>query len=131
VADVAVYEGHSAFLRWWPKALLLLAVLILVIGWTRSLQWAALFAFVAFLHGKLLPWRFTISVDGLRLTFPFGREIFIPKSATTVRLEQLGAVALVGSRRKMGYVLSDGVLYSPDKAPRLRRALSLCGYTVA
>jgi hypothetical protein len=129
VADVAVYEGHSAFLRWWPKALLLLALLILVVGWTRSLQWAALFAFVAFLHAKLLPWRFTIALDGLRLTFPFGREIFIPKAVTTVRLEHLGAVALVGSR-KMGYVLSDGVLYSPERAPRLRQALSLCGYTI-
>jgi len=27
VGDVATYEGHSGFLRWWPKALLLVGAI--------------------------------------------------------------------------------------------------------
>ena len=89
----ASYDGSSWFLRWWPKILLGLALWVLVIGWDHSIQWATFFVLCAWAHGRLLPWRFVVFDEGLLLVFPFGRRVFLPKVATTVRLESVGAVA--------------------------------------
>jgi hypothetical protein len=78
----------------------------------------------------MLPWRFAVFDEGLDLLFPFGRHVFLPKAATTVRLESVGAVAMTGQHRHRGYLLHDGVLYVPEQRMRLRRALSFYGYRV-
>lgn len=126
-----IYEGRSWFLRWWPKMMLAFAGWLFLAGWTRSIQWATFLGLAAYVHGKWIPWRFTIFDDGLLLTFAFGRRLFLPKAATTVRLEYVGAFALVGKRRRFGYPLADGFLYDPERGPRLRAALSLLGYDIA
>ena len=126
-----LYEGTSMFMRWWPKVMLVAAWWVLTIGWARSIQWAALLVVAAFIHGRWLPWRFAVRDDGLLLTFPFGRHLFLPKDTTTVRMEAVGAIALVGRRRRWGYPLTDHLLYDPDRGPRLRAALTLLGYRLA
>ena len=131
MAEPALYEGSSWFMRWWPKAMLVIAWWVLTIGWSRSIQWAALLVVAAVVHGRWLPWRFAVRADGLVLTFAFGRRLFLPKDQTTVRMEAVGAVALVGRRRRFGYPLTDHLLYHPDRGPRLHTALTLLGYRIA
>jgi hypothetical protein len=128
--DPSWYEGTSAFLRWWPKFLLVTAVVLLAIGWPRSIQWSTLLVVVALVHGQLLPWRFVIADEGLDLTFPFGRHVFLPKESTSIRLEYTGAIALVGRHRRVGYPLTDQVLYVPGKGARLRQAFTWHRYTL-
>jgi hypothetical protein len=131
VDGFASYEGTSAFLRWWPKVLLGFAVAIVVfVRVSHSLQWAALLALCAFLHGRMLPWQFSVHDEGLELVFPFGRRVFLPKPSTTVRLESVGAVAMTEAHRHRGYLLHDGVLFEPGQRLRLRRAFDFYGYRV-
>jgi len=130
VDDFASYEGASKFLRWWPKILLGLALAVLVSRVSHSLQWATLLVVCAWLHGRLLPWRFSVFDDGLELVFPFGKRVFMPKPSTTVRLETVGAVAMTGTHRHLGYLLHDGVLFEPGQRLRLRRAFDFYGYRV-
>jgi hypothetical protein len=131
VAHAGSYQGGSAFLRWWPKILVVAAIFLLAIGWSRSIQWAALFVVFAFIHGRWLPWQFTILDEGLALTFPFGRRLFLPKRSLTVRIETVGATALVGRRRKFGYLLMDRILYEPGRDILLRTAFTGLGYDLA
>ena len=131
MARAGSYQGGSAFLRWWPKFLLVLAFSALLIGWSRSIQWATLLVVLAYVHGRWLPWQFTILEDGLALTFPFGRHLFLPKSSLTVRIEVVGATALVGRRRKFGYLLMDRMLYEPGREILLRTAFTGLGYDLA
>ena len=56
--------------------------------------------------------------------------MFLPKPATTVRLEMVGAVAMTGTHRHLGYLLNDGLLYAPDQRARMRRAFDFYGYRV-
>ncbi|HEY3669314.1 MAG TPA: hypothetical protein VGN51_00125 [Acidimicrobiia bacterium] len=126
----ASYEGSSGFLRWWPKVLLGLAFAVAVIHWSHWVQFATVFVVCAWLHGRLLPWRFTVLADGLDLVFPFGRRVFLPKPATTVRLETVGAIARIGARRYLGYLLFDGVLYQPGQRARLQRAFAYYDYRI-
>jgi hypothetical protein len=121
------YQGGSAFLRWWPRILLILAAVVAVIGWSRSLPWAALFVLVAFLHCRLLPCQFTILDEGLALRFPFGRAVLLPKQALTIRMDSVGALALVG-RHRIGYPLFDKILYEPGRSSLLRTTFSGFGY---
>ncbi|HEY5155908.1 MAG TPA: hypothetical protein VIJ47_14305 [Acidimicrobiales bacterium] len=130
MSDPVRYEGSSAFLRWWPKGLVALAAVILVIGWPKSIQWATLLVAVAFLHSRWVPWRFVIEDDGLFLTFPFGHHVFLPKTATSIRLEYVGAFALVGRHRRFGYPLSERFVYEPGQRPRLQRAFAWFGYDI-
>jgi hypothetical protein len=128
--EFASYEGTSGFLRWWPKVLLAVAFGVAVIHWSHWLQFATVLVVCAWLHGRLLPWRFSVLADGLELVFPFGRRVFLPKPATTVRLETVGAVAMIGARRHLGYLLHDGVLFEPGQRARLQRAFDYYGYRV-
>ena len=95
MVDFASYEGSSGFLRWWPKILLVAAAWVLFEGWMSAIQWATFFVFAAWAQGHFIPWRFRVLDDGLALLFPFGRRVFLPKSTTTVRLETVGAVAVI------------------------------------
>lgn len=130
MGDIASYEGHSAFLRWWPKVLLLVAVWVLSVGGMRAIQWAVFVVVVAVVQSHYVPWRFTILDEGLHLQFPFGRRVFLLKPATTVRLETVGAVAMTDPHSRIGYVLHDGMLYVPDQRTRLYDALTILGYRV-
>ena len=123
MAEVAGYLGRNRFLRWWPKLLLVLAVIILVVNTNHGIQWATLLAVIAYVHGRWLPWQFAIHDDGLTLTFPFGRRLFLPRSRLTVRIEVVGAVAMVGRRRHFGYLLMDRIGYEPNDEERLRRCV--------
>jgi hypothetical protein len=131
VPDVGDYRGTSEFLRWSPKVMLVLAVLVLASGWNHSAEFAVLFGVVAYVHGRWLACRFTVRVDGVELVFPFGRHLFLPKHLLTIRVEMVGAVALVGRRRRFGYPLMDGILYLPERAETLRDAFVRRGYDVA
>jgi hypothetical protein len=128
MTEVAVYQGRNRFLRWWPKLLLVLGAIVLYVDWDHAIQWATLLAAVAYVHGRWLPWKFTIHEDGLALTFPFGRHLFLPRSSLTVRMEIVGAVALVGRRRHFGYLLMERIGYEPDSERRLRGAFTGFGY---
>ncbi|HEV7524701.1 MAG TPA: hypothetical protein VGP92_07030 [Acidimicrobiia bacterium] len=128
MADEAGYLGRNRFLRWWPKFLLGLAVLILLVGTNHAIQFASLLALVAYVHGRWLPWQFAVRADGLALTFPFGRQLFLPRSALTVRIEMVGAIAMVGRRRHFGYLLMDRIGYEPRGEERLRGAFTGFGY---
>jgi hypothetical protein len=131
MARAGSYQGGSAFLRWWPKVMVGLAFWVLMMGGVRSIQWATLLVVLAFVHGRWLPWQFTILEDGLLLTFPFGRHLFLPKASLTVRMEVVGATALVGRRRKFGYLLMDRILYEPGREILLRTAFTGLGYDLA
>jgi hypothetical protein len=128
--EFASYEGASEFLRWWPKILLGLAFVVAVVHWNHWVQFSTVLVVFAWLHGRLLPWRFSVFADGLELVFPFGRRVFLAKPATTVRIETVGAVATIGSHRHLGYLLHDGVLFEPGQRARLQRAFEYYGYRV-
>lgn len=130
VGDIASYDGHSGFLRWWPKALLLAALWVLFEGGMRAAPWATFLVVVACVQSHYVPWRFTVLDDGLHLQFPFGRRVFLGKPTTTVRLETVGAVAMTAPHSRVGYVLHDGLLYVPDQRTRLLNALTILGYRV-
>jgi hypothetical protein len=130
VVEESSYESSNGFLRWWPKVLIGLAVLTIVVGVPRPLQWAGLFTVAAYVHGRWLPWRFRVYDDGLALNFAFGRRLFVPKRNTTVRIQYAGAVALVGRARRFGYPLIDQVLYKPGNTKRLTLALDAAGYDI-
>jgi hypothetical protein len=131
MADDTGYLGRNRFLRWWPKLLLGLAGFVLVINGNHAIQWATLLAFVAYVHGRWLPWQFAIREDGLALAFPFGRRLFLPRSSLTVRIDIVGAVAMVGRHRHFGYLLMERVGYEPHNEERLRSAFTGFGYKLA
>ncbi len=128
MAEPTSYQGGSLFLRWWPPSLLVLAFIAFRLSGFQAMQWPALLILGAYIHFRWLPWQFTITEDGLALTFPFGRHAFIPKRATTVRIETVGATALVGRRRRFGYLLLDSILFQPGRAVMLRTAFTGLGY---
>jgi hypothetical protein len=131
MGDDGAYRGRNRFLRWWPKILVALAAVILYVGWSHSIQWVTLLALVAYVHGRWLPWQFTIREDGLALIFPFGRHLFLPRSTLTVRMEVVGAFAMVGRRRHVGYLLLERIGYEPNNEERLRGAFTGFGYNLA
>ncbi len=124
------YQGGSTFLRWWPRALPLVALLVLAVRWSHSVQWATLFVVAAAVHARFFPCAFTITDDGVWMLFPFGKRRFLAKQAITIRLEIVGAIALVGPRRRVGYPLMDRVLYEPGRSSLLYTAFSSFGYRV-
>ena len=132
MGDASRYEGSSGFLRWWPRALALIALVLALGSFAQpgTIQWAALFASVAVLHALWVSWRFVVSDEGIDLTFPLGRRVFLPKDSTSIRLEYVGAFALIGHHRRFGYPLNERFLYEPGQAPRLRNAFAWFGYDV-
>ena len=131
MAGIGSYQGGSAFLRWWPKGLLAFAIWVLVATGNHSLQWATLLVGAAFVHGQWLPCQFTVFEEGVTLGFPFGRRRFLRKDALTIRMDVVGAFALVGPRRKFGYPLLDRILYEPGRSLLLRTAFTELGYELA
>lgn len=130
MAPSGTYQGGSTFLRWWPRALPLVALWILVVGWNHSVQFATVLVLAAALHARFLPCAFTVTSDGVSMLFPFGRRRFLDKQDVTIRLDVVGAVALVGAHRRIGYPLMDRVLYEPGRTSLLYTAFSSFGYRV-
>ena len=126
----APYERASWYLTWAPFAMLGLAVVMLLSRWNHSVQFASLFLGLAYLHARWLPRRYVVSSNGLVLTFPFGRQLFLPKSVVTVRLEMVGAFAFTEQHRRFGYPLLGSLLYQPNASASLRGALHNFGYRV-
>lgn len=124
------YQGGSAFLRWWPAAMLGCAAAMYALGGFHGIQWITLLIVLAAAHARWMPWQFTIRKDGLALAFPFGRRVFLPKASLTVRIETVGATALVGRHRRFGYLLMDRILYEPGRSILLHTAFSGLGYTI-
>ena len=60
VAEDAGYQGRNRFLRWWPKVLLIVAVAVIFMGWNHTVQFTTLLCLIAYVHGRWLPWQFTI-----------------------------------------------------------------------
>ncbi len=106
------------------------AVAMCMLGGLHSIQWPTLLVVLAVIHARWMPWQFTIRKDGLALAFPFGRRMFLPKASLTVRMETIGATALVGRHRRFGYLLMDRILYEPGRSILLRTAFSGLGYQV-
>jgi hypothetical protein len=130
VAEPTSYQGGSVFLRWWPAVMIGCAVAMYMLGGLHSIQWPTLLIVLALVHARWMPWQFTIRKDGLALAFPFGRRVFLPKASLTVRMETIGATALVGRHRRFGYLLMDRILYEPGRSILLRTAFSVLGYQV-
>jgi hypothetical protein len=131
VAEPASYQGGSAFLRWWPPAILVLAGLMISAAGMVGLRWASVLVLAAFLHHRFMPWQFTVQPDGLVLAFPFGRRMFVPKSDLRVRMEAVGATALTEGHRRFGYLLLDSILYVPGRTMLMQTAFSSLGYSFA
>jgi hypothetical protein len=110
--------------------MLALAAVVLLSGWNHSVQFATLFVVLAYVHARWLPRRFVVTPDGLVLMFPFGRQLFLPKSSVTVRIEMVGAFALTKQRRLFGYPLLQSLLYRPGASAALRDALMGLDYHV-
>ena len=68
--------------------------------------------------------------DGLALLFLFGRRVFLPETTTAVRLETVGAVAVIEGHRRLGYLLHDELFSVPDQGWRFGRTLNISGYRV-
>jgi hypothetical protein len=124
-----VFQGESGYMRWAPKVLLALGVVVLLVRWTDSLQWTSLLALVAYVHARWFAWRFVVSDDGVLLVFPFGRQAFIARESAMVKVETVGAVLRVNGRL-LRYLLFDGILYRPGSEDALRAAFSTHGFRV-
>ena len=125
------YVGGSFFMLWAPKVMLVLALLVYAGHWNHSIQFATVFVVAAFVHSRWLPFQFRILDDGLDLSFPFGRRLFVSKATATVRVDLVGAFVRVGRRRSLGYPLLDGVLYQPGRQSEMRAAFLARGYDVS
>ncbi len=107
VSDPVCYEGSSAFLRWWPRGLVLLATVVLV---DRVAQVDPVDDAV---RGRRLPPQPLGAValrdrprTGSRSRSRSGGSSSCPRTRTSIRLEYVGAFALVGRHRWFGYPLS-------------------------
>ena len=126
------YEGTSGFLLWAPRVFLAMALVMYLTRCNHWIQFTTAFMLLAFIHSRWLPWRFEIRDDGLELSFPFGRHLFLSRSLATVRVDVVGAM-VYDSRRgqhRFGYPLMDGILYQPGRESMLRGAFLDRGYTV-
>ena len=70
---------------WAPKLFLAMALVMYLAHTSHWIQFSTAFVVVAFIHSRWLPWRFEIRDDGVELRFPFGRHVFLSRTAATVR----------------------------------------------
>jgi hypothetical protein len=126
------YEGTSAYMLWAPRVFVFAAVVMYVNRWNHWIEFATAFLLMAWIHSRRLPWNFEIQDDGIRLRFPFGRRIFVVRTATSVRVDVVGAMLYDERRghRALGYPLMDGILFRPGRQAVLRSTLSDLGYTI-
>jgi hypothetical protein len=124
------HEFRNGVLRWVPLGLLGCAFVVVRSGWSHSVHWGLLFAILAVVYSRWIPWRFVVTDDGLALHFPGRRAVWLTRAEVTVRIDLVGAFALIGRHRRFGYPLLDHVLYRPDHDEVMRRVFGDHGFTV-
>lgn len=125
-AGPAIYVGESRFLHWWPRLMLALALLPIVVGASGA---AALFVVPAMIAAFAMPWRFAVVDHGIGLWFGFGRYRFLAKDDVTVRVGLGSAVLFRRPAERFGYPLTDGIV-EHDRA-YLRAILAAHGFRLA
>jgi hypothetical protein len=96
---------------------------------TGALLYCVAFAACGLVAARYLPWRFAVLDDGIALWFPFGRRLFLPKDAVTIRVRSGSPVAYPEVFRRFGYPLTDGLVERRRKL--LRAVLVEHGFRVA
>jgi hypothetical protein len=87
-----------------------LAALVLVGSGRGAAFYAVVFALCGLVVARYLPWRFAVLDEGIALWFPFGRRLFLPRDAVTVRVRSGSPVAYPEVYRRFGYPLTDGLV---------------------
>jgi hypothetical protein len=123
------YVGQSVFLRCWPPGMLVFAIVVLTGAGAGALFYSAFFALCGLVAARYLPWRFAVLDEGIALWFPFGRRMFLPKDAVTVRVRSGSPVAYPEVFRRWGYPLTDGLVERRRKL--LRSVLVEHGFHLA
>jgi len=121
--------GTSVFLRCWPPGMVVFALLVLIGPGRGAFVYAVVFAVVGLVVARSLPWRFAVLDEGIALWFPFGRRMFLPKDAVTVRVGLSGSVAYPEVYRRFGYPLTDGLV--ERRRVLLRAVLVEHGFRIA
>jgi hypothetical protein len=85
------------------------SIVLAAIG-LSAMVYAVVFAVVGLVVARYLPWRFAVLDEGIALWFPFGRRLFLPRDAVTVRVGLSGSVAYPEAFRRFGYPLTDGLV---------------------
>jgi hypothetical protein len=104
------YVGQSVFLRCWPPGMLVFALIVLTGMGRGAVLYGVLFALCGLVSARYLPWRFAVLDEGIALWFAFGRRMFLPKDAVTVRVRSGSPVAYPEVFRRWGYPLTDGLV---------------------
>jgi hypothetical protein len=86
------------------------ASIVLAAVGLSAMVYAVVFAVVGLVVARYLPWRFAVLDEGIALWFPFGRRLFLPRDAVTVRVGLSGSVAYPEAFRRFGYPLTDGLV---------------------
>jgi hypothetical protein len=112
--------GESKFLRCWPPGMVVFAAVVAGTAGTGALLYCVAFAACGLVAARYLPWRFAVLDEGIALWFPFGRRLFLPKEAVTVRVGLGSPVAYPSVFRRFGYPLTDGLV---ERRRKLLRAV--------
>lgn len=123
------YEGQSVFLRCWPPGMVVFAAIVLTGTGRAAAFYAIVFAICGLVAARYLPWRFAVLDEGIILWFPFGRRMFLPKDAVTVRVSVGSPVAYPEAYRRFGYPLTDGLV--ERRRTLLRAVLVEHGFHIA
>lgn len=102
--------GTSVFLRCWPPGMVAFAGIVLIGTGQSAWFYAIVFAMCGLVAARYLPWRFAVLDEGIALWFPFGRRLFLPREAVTVRVGIGSVVAYPEAYRRFGYPLTDGLV---------------------
>jgi hypothetical protein len=121
--------GQSVFLRCWPPGMVVFGAVVLAGVGVGALLYFVVFAACGLVAARYLPWRFAVLDDGIALWFPFGRRLFLPRDAVTVRVMSGSPVAYPAAYRRFGYPLTDGLVERRRSA--LRAVLVEYGFRVA
>ena len=116
-------------MRCWPPGMVVFAVIVLTGTGRGAVFYAIVLALCGLVVARYLPWRFAVVDEGIALWFPFGRRLFLPKEAVTVRVNLSSSVAYPEVFRRFGYPLTDGILERRHKL--LRAVLVEHGFRVA
>jgi hypothetical protein len=86
------------------------AAIVLTGAGVDALVYCIVFAVCGLVAARYLPWRFAVLDEGIALWFPFGRRMFLPREAVTVRVGSGSPVAYPEVYRRFGYPLTDGLV---------------------
>ncbi len=90
--------------------MVMFAVIVITGAGRGAFLYGVLFAVCGLVVARYLPWRFAVLDEGIALWFAFGRRLFLPKEAVTVRINTGSSVAYPEVFRRFGYPLTDGIL---------------------